>query len=392
MNILFYTTYQVASQKGGTERVTIRTSHALINKGHRCFSSYSKPISDQYELAPFEDCICVKDVNELKSFILKNKIQVVILQGITDVSKLFIECKMSLSCHLKVISAYHFSPGAEKYMFSFYNIRKKYNVCECSLTCKIKAIIQILTYPIYYPWKMNQAHKLYKFVYDNSDKVVLLSKNFIPEFMAFGKINNPQNLEVIPNSLSFNEFANEDMINKKKKRVLVVSRLEEVQKRVSLAIKIWSEIEKDGGLDDWSLQIIGTGESQGEYEHLVKELKLKHVTFEGLKDPRPYYREGAILMMTSKYEGWGLTLTEAQQYGCIPIAFNSYSSLTDIINSGHDGIIVENDNISAFVKKMKELMKDQRRAENMMNNAVESSKRFEVQKIGEKWAKIVDSL
>ena len=47
----------------------------------------------------------------------------------------------------------------------------------------------------------------------------------------------------------------------------------------------------------------------------------------GQKNPEPYYNEASIFMMTSSFEGWGLTLTEAQQYGCVPLAFHSFASL-----------------------------------------------------------------
>ena len=45
-------------------------------------------------------------------------------------------------------------------------------------------------------------------------------------------------------------------------------------------------------------------------------------------------------MMTSSFEGWGLTLTEAQQYGCVPLAFHSFASLTDIITDKVNGFAI----------------------------------------------------
>lgn len=37
--------------------------------------------------------------------------------------------------------------------------------------------------------------------------------------------------------------------------------------------------------------------------------------------------------MTSAFEGFGMTLVEAQQYGVVPIVMDSYKSLHDIIKN-----------------------------------------------------------
>ena len=64
---------------------------------------------------------------------------------------------------------------------------------------------------------------------------------------------------------------------------------------------------------------------------LVIHYGLQRVFFLKGQKTEPYYNEASIFMMTSSFEGWGLTLTEAQQYGCVPLAFHSFASLTDII-------------------------------------------------------------
>jgi glycosyltransferase involved in cell wall biosynthesis len=46
--------------------------------------------------------------------------------------------------------------------------------------------------------------------------------------------------------------------------------------------------------------------------------------------------------MTSAYEGWGLTLTEAQQMGVVPIAFDSFGAVYDIIENEYNGLIIPN--------------------------------------------------
>lgn len=44
--------------------------------------------------------------------------------------------------------------------------------------------------------------------------------------------------------------------------------------------------------------------------------------------------------MTSTFEGFGLVLVEAMQHGCVPIAFDSYPAVRDIISHGENGILI----------------------------------------------------
>ena len=88
--------------------------------------------------------------------------------------------------------------------------------------------------------------------------MVLLSEGFKNKFSSYAKVYLSDNkVTVIPNALSFNEFADAADLFKKKKRVLIVSRLDEVQKRISLSIAIWREIMQDSKYRNWSLEIVG---------------------------------------------------------------------------------------------------------------------------------------
>ena len=97
-----------------------------------------------------------------------------------------------------------------------------------------------------------------------------------------------------------------------------------------------------------------------------------------------------FLLMTSSFEGWGLTLTEAQQYGCVPLAFHSFASLTDIITDKVNGFAIPNDDISLYIKQMKLLMTDEKLRKSMSANAIESSKQFSIEIIIKKWMEVIN--
>lgn len=95
-------------------------------------------------------------------------------------------------------------------------------------------------------------------------------------------------------------------------------------------------------------------------------------------------------MMTSAFEGWGLTLTEAQQYGCVPMAFNSYESLPDIIDDGQNGIIVDWPDTRQYAGKLASLMADNGLRRQMAAKAIETSHRFEAEKVGRMWVELIN--
>ena len=103
-----------------------------------------------------------------------------------------------------------------------------------------------------------------------------------------------------------------------------------------------------------------------------------------------YYESASIFMMTSAYEGFGITLTEAQQMGVVPIAFNSYESLQDIITHKESGVIVPNNDIKSYIKELSELMKNDSYRIRLAQNGLESCKRFSKEKITERWIRLLE--
>lgn len=387
MNILFCTTSQVSEQKGGTERITARISNGLRLRGHNCYSAYKSPISKDFPLTEFEDYINVRN-ESLVYFLISHQINVIIVQKMTrdviNIRKIIKENR--INC--KIISVLHFNPGYEELKISWRYALRSLKISNI-ISDKLKGLIRIGLFPFYkllYPLRNKE---LYRTVYNYSDKVVLLSNRFVNEYKEYANIKDDQKFETIPNALSFDNYLETEKLNDKKKQVLIVSRLDEIQKRISMSIRIWAALEKDSELTDWQLKIVGHGEAETNYKKMVKDLGLKRISFEGRQNPLNYYKESSIFMMTSAYEGWGLTLTEAQQMGCVPIAFDSYSSVYDIIDNGKNGYIIENNNLEDYICKMKILMKNNILRNNMAHQAILSSKRFELPHIIDSWENLI---
>lgn len=248
----------------------------------------------------------------------------------------------------------------------------------------------MLLYPILRRRYILRLPTQYRDVYNAADKVVLLSPQYIQPFQTYGKFYDARKFEVIPNAISFPQILsqNELLLNKKNK-ILVVSRLEEIQKRISIVLRIWKEIKKYDIANEWSLDILGEGPSQQRYIHYAQKHKLKDIFFHGRKDPLEFYKEASIFMMTSRSEGFPLTLGEAMQNGCVPIVLDSFASLKDIISDGENGVIVSECDVEGYIAKLKMLMTDKAVREHLASKAFTSAQRFSQEEIAKKWWTII---
>lgn len=390
MNILFVTVFQVSEQKGGTERTTARVSNELRRMGHKCYNLYAKSIGGNFEMTQFDDIYTDCSSDSIAKIIEKRKIDKIILEGAFILVKNVYKGRSSSSRRPDILFVHHFAPGFEPYFNAFYSIWKQFCYSD-SWKNRIKSFVKIVIYPVFKPYMDYSFHKLYKVAYSLCDKIVLLSPEYKEDYCRFGGISDKSKFESIPNAISFDEFLSVNKLQRKEKEVLIVTRLDEVQKRISLAIKIWAKIENDASLNDWTLKIVGFGESEHDYRKLVKSLRLKRVTFEGRQNPIPYYKKSSLFMMTSLFEGWPMTINECLQFGCVPFVYDTCASFREIIVDTQNGFLIDDGNENMFYMKMKKIMLDDTLRQEMMAKAIESSKRFTLDKIVEQWKKLLNN-
>ena len=157
-------------------------------------------------------------------------------------------------------------------------------------------------------------------------------------------------------------------------------------------IKIWACIEKDARFNDWTFDFVGGGEGFSRILELSRKLNLQRINFVGYQQPLDYYYKGSIFMMTSRYEGWPMVLMEAMQMGVVPVVYNSFESLSDIVTDGFNGFVVQNNKQNIFVEKMKRLMLDDTLRQEMAVHAMESCKRYTIEKIVNRYESLFNDL
>lgn len=251
---------------------------------------------------------------------------------------------------------------------------------------------RIVKYP-FSAWKaFSASRKRHSFLMANCRKYVLLSDSFRPELKALVRKWEEDKVIAITNPLTISKPI-DDGAYTKKKQILFVGRLSN-QKGLNFLLPIWKEFTKRNQMNGgYNLVILGDGPLRKEVELYIRKHNLSNIRINApTSDVAKYYEESEILVMTSIFEGFGLVLTEAMSRGCVPIAFDSFSSVRDIICSSYNGILVSPFNQSEYVDKLVQLTKSSQLFKKMSEAAKSTIEKFDINIIGCKWMALFDDL
>ncbi len=120
--------------------------------------------------------------------------------------------------------------------------------------------------------------------------------------------------------------------------IFMASRLTK-EKRIDTALKAFRkvvDVHTEAGLI-----ISGSGKEEGNLKSLVKSLGLtKNVIFTGWNDGLiSYYKTADIFLLTSQYEGYGMTLVEAGASGCPIVTTKVGLAKTDLFKNGANSFV-----------------------------------------------------
>lgn len=397
MNILFITNKNVNPIIGGIERITyvLAVGFAELH-GHRCFSAFTQRLDNI--TTPFEKELLLESGREtdmLADFIRENGIEVVIAQGSDAAVNAIvgqIHDAVASVAGCKMIFVFHNMPGFEYTKMSMdvlcYRIMHGQDVVY-NLKYLAFQTFQTLLRPLI----NKQMHGKYLPAYNAADKVVLLTEGFIPGYARCAGVPVDDKFCAISNALTFTDrFPIEQYDEEKRNEVLWVGRFDDKHKRLSEAIHIWKMVEEEGRFPDWKLRVVGYGPDEGYYHKLVKRLKLHNVSFEGKTESRPFYRSASLYMMTSAFEGFGLVITEALQSAAVPLAYDTFASLHDIIVDGHNGYIIEDKDRRAYADRLQLLMADADLRRNLAQQGLTFIDKFSTENITKQWNQLFSSL
>lgn len=215
-----------------------------------------------------------------------------------------------------------------------------------------------------------------------ADAVVCLTDDDAHEY------RHAKNIQVIPN---FIDPIQKNNVNYAIKRAIAVGRLEHV-KGFDRLIQCWEKVINN--FPGWHLDIYGEGSLRKELQHQIDLLGLSDsVTLFGTCDNMPErYADYSLHLMTSRYEGFPMTLLEAQAAGLPSVTFDFEYGARSIVIDGVTGIIVPQDDGQAFTAAMQTMMNDEALRKQYGTEAVKAAGRFSRAEMMEKWNSLINGL
>ena len=388
-NILFTSNTPFHPYRGGVGRVTDILCKELLKTGkyniyylnccwyneERKNYSYPAPVT----ILPSTNINDPQNIEFYHNFLEENHIDIIINQeGLFSTSTLFLNTGNK---RIKTISVIHNNPLLEyDHLWRSINILKNGTAIE-----KAKHLIRCILYPKIKLQLKAQLDNQYRYLCRNTDRIVVLSESYKAKLGQFYPDAAPLTV-AIPNPNTYPDIHD---IPQKSKEIIAVSRMTNV-KNIRDIILIWQDLYHKH--TDWTLSIVGDGPELDNLKNLSSRLNLANISFYGFTDPEPFYKRASIICMTSRFEGFPMVLTEGMQYGCVPIAFDSFDALHDVIIPSETGEIVKPFNRKEYREKLERLMSDNDYRDRLSRNAFNYVKKFDISHIMGRWTDLFAEL
>ena len=178
------------------------------------------------------------------------------------------------------------------------------------------------------------------------------------------------------------------------KTILMVSRLTS-EKNIGLAIDAVAEVVKKH--PKTGLIIVGDGPEREALELKAKNYKLTaNIKFEGWKsDVALYYKGAEIFLLTSWYEGWGMSAVEAMRHGAA-VVMTDVGLAGELVENGKNGLIVPVGDKNALIGAISRLLENNELRRDLIEEAAKKVQKLPLaeeyyQKMVESWQKCANS-
>ncbi len=382
MKIVFVSSFPIDANKGGVQRVTATLAAEFKMQNYEVYylileQGVANSIQDveQYFL-PKSNLKEAKNKQFYLDLLAAKEVDVIINQAGPH-EEIIDFLSTDLPASIKLFTVHHNCIAC---------LQENYK--NILLGSKFGKILKIINFPIVWKLLLQRNKKNYgtgfKSAILKSTKLVLLSPFYIPELKSYLKSWDDKKVTSIYNPVPFE--INTTAINCKENRIVYVGRLEYAQKQTHLLLDVWEQVFKT--FPDWHIDIVGDGSQKAELIAIAKTKNLANIHFHGFQDSKPYLTKAKILCMTSSFEGFSMVLLEAQAYAVVPIAFNSFRSLDDVIIDGKTGVSVAPFDISDYCKKLLHLMNNDEKRTEIALAGQESVKKFLPKSISKEWIKL----
>lgn len=223
---------------------------------------------------------------------------------------------------------------------------------------------------------------LVKILYRKSDSLICVS-NEIEELIR-NKIN-VTNTKTIYNGIKINDLNFERPTNLPEKYFLYFGRFDEKVKNLSLMIEsfVYSEVYKNG----YQLLLMGNGADQQLIETIIQDYKsdefIKILPF--TSNPLPYVQHARSTVLTSRFEGFPMSLIETLSVGIPVISVDCPTGPTEIVVDKFNGLLVKNNDKIALSEAFATFAYDNELYQFCKSNSKRSIAHLSVENISKQW-------
>lgn len=143
---------------------------------------------------------------------------------------------------------------------------------------------------------------------------------------------------------------------------------------------------------EWKWDIYGDGEERKVLEKEIAKKNLQgNVYLKGfVNNITDLYSEYSIFVLTSRYEGFGLVITEAQSCKLPVVSFNCNCGPSELILDGQNGFLVDDFNIELMAAKICELIKDRQKRIEFSMKAQSDKEKCSVKHFVNSWIELIE--
>ena len=185
-------------------------------------------------------------------------------------------------------------------------------------------------------------------------------------------------------------FVSEKESSLKNKQFLMVTRFVN-QKGLDLVVDSFDSFSKKD--KDWNLVIVGSGELFNKTSKDINRRKLQNrIKLLGYtNNVQQYYLDSSVLLLPSRYEGWGLVIIEAYEYGLPVIAYDT-GIIGILVKDGQTGLLAKPFDTKQYAEAMLKIAHNEELRRELGQNAANETEQYAIEKIGKEWIAFLHSL
>lgn len=224
-----------------------------------------------------------------------------------------------------------------------------------------------------------------------SEIMVSVSKTGMQKFKDLYKLRNSKTI--------YNAFNFKDIIDQSRlivddlslgKYIIFYGRIHNQSKNLTLLLEAY----KSSNLlqQDIKMLILGDGEDLNLIKEYSSHLNLDDgIVFKGfVKNPFPYVKDALFSVLSSRSEGFAMTLPESLCLETPVISVDCKAGPKEIITNHFNGILVENYNAKELGKAMDIFVSNKKLYKKCKANAKQSVEKFSIERIAKDWKKVLN--